>query len=360
MNLHIFNPEHDIALACNKKRFTAPHAAQELRMNLGWIPALWASDGDMVLVDDVAFAIKAASRFKNRKAEVLYVTDAEIRNVRFDTVIPWGWDQAIKTRLLDAEIDNEIIPEDNIMEHLRQLSNRKQTINALKYLRAGLESVTCGEACSVDSVSQVRDMVSSGANIVVKAPWSSSGRGVRYVENKISPSVHGFLKNTIREQGNVMVEPCYNKVRDFGMEFESMADGSVVYRGLSIFQTRNGAYSGNLIAHEEDKMELLSRYIEPQLIDEIRERTCRYFMELLKGYYQGPFGVDMMIVAKDDNESGFLLHPCVEINLRRTMGHVALDITPDIPVPHKLMHIDHEVNYILRVSPLENPFVKVL
>lgn len=360
MNLHVFNPEHDIALACNKRRFTAPHAAQELRMNLGWIPALWASDGDMILVDDVAYAIKAASRFKNKKAEVLYVTDSDIRNVKFDSVIPWGWDRAIKTRLLDAGIGNEIIPSDNVMEHLRRLSNREQTVNALRYLRDGLESVTCGEAYSVDSVSQVAEMVSSGAHVVVKAPWSSSGRGVRYVENRISPSVKGFLKNVICEQGNVMVEPYYNKVKDFGMEFESMADGSVVYRGLSLFQTRNGAYTGNLIAHEKDKQELLSRYIEPRLIDEIKERACLYFMELLKGYYQGPFGVDMMIVAKDDSESGFLLHPCVEINLRRTMGHVALDITPDISVTHKLMHIDHEVNYILRVSPLENPFVKVL
>lgn len=360
MNLHIFNPEHDIALACNKKRFTAPHAVQELRMNLGWIPALWASDGDMVLVDDVAFAIKAASRLKKKKAEVLYVTDTEIRGVKFDSVIPWGWDRAIKTRLLDAGVDNETIPSDVVLEHLRQLSNRQQTTNALKFLRVGFESVTCGEACPVDSMSQVAETVSSGAQIVVKAPWSSSGRGVRYVENRISPSVRGFISNVIHEQGNVMVEPYYNKVKDFGMEFEAMPDGSVVYRGLSLFQTRNGAYIGNLLAHENDKREMLSRYLDLQLLDEIRERACHYFRELLKGYYQGPFGVDMMIVAKDDNESGFLLHPCVEINLRRTMGHVALDITSDVPVPHSLMHIDHEVNYILRVSPLENPFVKVL
>ena len=35
----------------------------------------------------------------------------------------------------------------------------------------------------------------------------------------------------------------------------------------------------------------------------------------------------MMVVATDEKD-GFLLHPCVEINLRRTMGHVALSIPP--------------------------------
>jgi hypothetical protein len=54
--------------------------------------------------------------------------------------------------------------------------------------------------------------------------------------------------------------------------------------------------------------------------------------------YEGPFGIDMMVVANPDatsekslaadiEERQFLLHPCVEINLRRTMGHVALALT---------------------------------
>lgn len=360
MNLHIFNPEHDIALACNKRHFTPPHAAQELRMSLGWIPALWASDGDMVLVDDVAYAIKAAARFKEKKPEVLFVSDEDIRGVLFDSVMPWGWDNSIKTRLVDDGIPSEQLPSDNVIEHVRLLSSRIHTTDALKYLRCGLDDKTCGESISTDDVSVIEKLVYSGKHIVVKAPWSSSGRGVRYVEKEITPSVMGFLKNVIREQGRVMVEPYYNKVKDFGMEFEIMENGNVEYRGLSIFKTRNGAYTGNLIAHESEKQEMIFRYIEKHLFEEIKERICRYFGTLYNNYYNGPFGVDMMIISSADEDNGFKLHPCVEINLRRTMGHVALAITPNQPVPHRLMHIDHEVNYLLRTSPLENPFVKVI
>ena len=53
MKLHIFNPDHDLALAANQKIFTAPHAGRLLRGDLSFIPALWADDGDLVLVDDI-------------------------------------------------------------------------------------------------------------------------------------------------------------------------------------------------------------------------------------------------------------------------------------------------------------------
>lgn len=52
MNIHIFNPEHEMALAANVKRFTAPHAGRELRHDLGYLPMVWADEGDYILVDD--------------------------------------------------------------------------------------------------------------------------------------------------------------------------------------------------------------------------------------------------------------------------------------------------------------------
>lgn len=360
MDLHIFNPEHDMALACNRKRFTPPHVAQELRMNLGWIPSLWAADGDAVLVDDVDFAFKAASGFKGKKSKVHFVCCADIGGMMIDAVSPWGWDSAVKTRLIDAGVPSDIMPSDNIMEQIRLLSCRIQTRPVLSVLREGLEKVTCGEAFQVDNISKLDKILSDRGKIVVKAPWSSSGRGVRYIDGRFTRSVSGFIKNVIYEQGSVMVEPYYNKVKDFGMEFESLDDGSVVYRGLSLFRTRNGAYAGNLLASEDEKMEMLTRYIPFEILNEVRSRICMYFSGLLNGNYRGPFGVDMMVVAAGGVGDGFLLHPCVEINLRCTMGHVALSLTPALSVAHSLMHIDHEVNYRLRISPLENPFVKVI
>ncbi|MBR0523613.1 MAG: hypothetical protein IJK09_01515 [Prevotella sp.] len=150
MKLHIFNPEHDIALAYHRKHLTVPHAAQELRMNLGWIPALWAADGDAVLVDDIPYAVKAATKyFHKKKLEILFLNKEQLRNLPFDDICPWGWDITLKTMLQEQGVPENLLPNDQELQQIRLLSSRVQTTDALSFLRAGLEHVTCGESVYV-------------------------------------------------------------------------------------------------------------------------------------------------------------------------------------------------------------------
>ena len=160
----------------------------------------------------------------------------------------------------------------------------------------------------------------------------------------------GWVRHVIEKQGSVMVEPYYNKVRDFGMEFVSDGKGLVSYVGLSLFQTSNGAYTGNILAFEEEKEHMISRYISVDLLKSVQQKTCAMMGLLLKGRYAGAFGIDMMVVRRDDGD-GFLLHPCVEINLRRTMGHVAISLTEHCSGLPKLMRIEYNSNvYKIRIT----------
>ena len=104
---------------------------------------------------------------------------------------------------------------------------------------------------------------------------------------------------------------------------------------------------------------MLSRYVPAILLEKIIERVITNAPRLFEGHYSGPFGVDMMIVAREDG-NGFLLHPCVEINMRRTMGHVALSLTPPPLAPKQLMRIIHDVNYRLKINDLGNNFIQTL
>ena len=71
------------------------------------------------------------------------------------------------------------------------------------------------------------------------------------------------------------------------------------------------------------------------------------------GDYRGPFGIDMMVVRSEECESVWL-HPCVEINLRRTMGHVALALEPKINM-QKVMRIAYDgKHYQLMIEDLTN------
>ena len=320
--LYVFNPEHDLALASNLANFTAPHAGRKLRSDLGYLPALWATADDYILVENVEQARKAYGRLRARVGggQRQFVDKNQLRRLEITGVTPWGWDAALRSFLLRYGVD--AVPDDETIDSIRNLSHRRYAVEVLGQLQ---QLGTIGTSVEVHSLEDVRLFLSEQNNVVMKAPWSSSGRGIRFVNGTLDVNHERWIDNVINRQGSVIVEPYYNKVKDMGMEFESDGAGTVRYIGLSLFQTKNGAYTGNILASEEDKLEMISRYVPISLLVEIKERLCGLTAKLFKGRYRGPFGVDMMVVATPDR-TNFLLHPCVEINVRRTMGHVALDI----------------------------------
>ena len=339
MTLHLFNPEHDLALAANLSNFTAPHAGRQLRADIGYIPALWATEGDRVLVENVEDAERRFLLLTHRPFHG-FIEKEQIRKEPITRVSVWGWDLAIRAFLRRQGVEERLMPNEEQMATIRELSSRRYAIMLLSQLR---EPGTVGEAVMVSTTAEVERQLDVYGHIVVKAPWSSSGRGVRFMAGTISSHDAGWVRNVIDRQGAVMVEPYYHKVRDFGMEFESDGEGRVTYLGLSLFQTSGGAYTGNILAGEDEKQDMISRYIPMDLLNTIQEKICAWTGALFEGKYQGPFGVDMMVVTRDDEE-GFLLQPCVEINLRRTMGHVALSLTPFMEGLPKTMCVDYENN----------------
>lgn len=360
MKLHIFNPEHDIALASNLANFTAPHAGRQLRENLGFLPALWAADGDAVLVDDVASAERlwnvtdkklknvTIKQLKNRsQKEVTFITGKQPMDFRQLTAVDvWGWDRALKASLQRKGVDASLLPSDDYIERVRQLSHRRTAAQLLPRLR---QEGTVGEAFECSTIDDVNLLLNNHGHVVVKAPWSSSGRGVRFVEaDNLQPNIGSWLHNLLLRQGSVMVEPYYHKVKDFAMEFSADGKGHIRYEGLSLFHTANGAYVGNILATEQTKRDMLSRYVSLSLIDSIREAIIDY-LDLED--YCGPLGIDMMVVRENDR---LLLHPCVEINLRRTMGHVALTLSPVDDGICRVMRITYSNTYKLSLRKLRD------
>ena len=346
MKLLVFNPEHDLALAANLSNFTAPHAGRQLRADLGFIPAIWAGNDDYILVDDVK---QAEFAYGQLCAELgfgpkQFVDKTQLCHLYINKVEPWGWDLALRSFLLRYGVN--AVPTEYEIAAIRDLSHRRQTGKLLSELQMEGVIGVSKEAFSVDDVKQLQNFYQ---HIVVKAPWSSSGRGVRFVEDTIDNYQERWISNVIDKQGSVMVEPYYNKVMDFGMEFESNGEGHVSYLGLSLFHTVNGAYTGNLIATEKDKRECLSNYLSDVLVDCVKKKICDCLGAILRGKYKGPFGVDMMIVSIADS-CRFLLHPCVEINLRRTMGHVALAVPP----------FSDGCKYVMEITKREDNFNVIL
>lgn len=352
MTVHIFNPEHDLALAANLSNFTAPHAGRQLRHDLGFLPALWAGTDDVVLTDDAEQAERMMRKVAIAARKQLglrvgctpqWVSAAKPSDTlcRAESVSPWGWDAALVARLRRLGVADACLPDDGWLSDLRDLSHRRTAARLLPLLGECGDTIVRTAPTECHTQEEVDEALQRYGRAVVKAPWSSSGRGIRFVgPDRLPQAFGGWLRHVLAQQGSVMVEPYYNKVKDFGMEFTAQADGTLVYDGLSLFHTQNGAYTGNILATEAAKRDMMSRYVSPDLLDKVKESICRCLPPLLQGRYQGPLGVDMMVCAGPVSSETFLLHPCVEVNLRRTMGHVALALTP----------ADDDVTGVMRIA----------
>lgn len=356
MTLHIFNPEHDLALASNLTNFTAPHAARNLRAGLGYLPALWAGRGDYILVEDADYAEKAYKRLlgKDRRhpGEVVFIEAAALDSIPINNIEPWGWDPTLRNFLIRHGVDSRLMPTLEEIDTIRTLSHRSLAKELLDDLRK--IPGTTGNAHICQTTEEIEAWISQYGQVVVKAPWSSSGRGIRFISTMEDAHIQGWIKNMLKAQGCLLVEPYLKKVKDFGIEFFSDGEGGIQYCGLSLFNTVNGAYSGNILATEKAKYEMFRHYDEEWMTGQIRavvSRVQNFLGPRLKHAYRGPFGIDLMLVTSDERQ-GFLLDPCVEINLRRTMGHVALSLAPDDDDIKRVMRITTNDNYQLKIRPL--------
>lgn len=351
MTLYIFNPEHDIALASGLSHFTAPRAGRQLRHDLGFLPMAWARQGDAVLVDDIGVANEAARRL-GLSMEGEWVTTETARPLLASqgghmAIKPWGWDAALVTELRRMDCADDALPNDRQIAQIRHCSHRQW---AEDHLLRPLRRIgqTTGQAWPADRVEDVEKAVARLKKVVVKAPWSSSGRGVRTIsEGQLTAGLRGWMAHVIAQQGCIMVEPFYNKLFDTGMEFTTDGNGGVRYEGASLFDTVNGAYTGNRIDSEQAKEQFLFRYI-PQALWQVVKTTLQDLLsDELAHFYRGMLGVDMMVVETGE---GPRLHPCVELNLRTTMGHVALQLHRRMGLRRQSMNIHFDGHYHISID----------
>ena len=102
------------------------------------------------------------------------------------------------------------------------------------------------------------------------------------------------------------------------MLFECHHEG-IDFIGYSHFESRNGAYSKNILVSNEDIENMITGYIPRDTLIAIRKELTNILNDTLVGHYEGFLGVDQIISQADSPT--FI--PVSEINLRMTMGLIA-------------------------------------
>ncbi len=310
--LHLFNPDNDLALAANLANYTPPPAASRLRRAGEALPLWYGADGD-------TFASTGTDARWLDAMRGAFGMDVDVFPGRAEKYIPtpWGWSPAARTDFLNMGFEADALPSDAQLKAMRDLSHRRTAtaIHALlpqQYLTAA--------AVEVHSFAELQTVMKEWPEAVVKLPWSSSGRGTLGISRGELPARRAAIEGSIRRQGSAMVEPKLPKGIDFAMLFD-MCDGNASYRGLSLFDADiSNGYAGNNIMPQTDMEAQIAAATGSEALCAVRTAMTTALPAVISDKYCGPVGVDFFTVP----ETGRIA--LAEMNLRRTMGRLCLDI----------------------------------
>lgn len=363
--IHLFNPETDYALATDSENYTPPMSILNMKRSLALLPSLYCASRDLILIPENMHELLSRNiPFQElMAAKILQPVDptyfAQLINdfPRTMSFRPWGWNKTLRKWCLSLGIKEERLPSESEINIIRTLSHRSQTVSFLNNMKDVRNSEIRTPVEFTDTSSALQFWKDEG-EVFFKAPWSSSGRGLLFTRDLQYRHIEPWLRGIIHSQGSVMGEPAYPKKIDFASEWECVG-GKALFLGVSTFYTSpRGKYQANIVRAQEEIVEFLlsntNVHLKGNNLAVIIERQ-RMLLELyMAPYYSGPVGIDMMLTASGN------IHPCVEINVRNTMGRAAIDmynrlISPDISEREKV-YLDKITNggFISPISIVEN------
>ena len=323
MKLYLFNPDSDLALANNEANYIAPASARRMAQDMALLP-IWYAAPDSAVLAPSAYNADFLRRMRELFGlRVQLATEPELPDYAEASIVPWGWNPSIRKYLLKRGVNEDKLPSPRLLADYRSLSSRIQAVEMTRRMTGRYPGYTCGEHTLVNNIEDCERIVNTMHACLLKVPWSGSGKGLNWCLHGFTKPVSNWCERILREQGCLTAEPICNKVEDFALEFYSDGCGGVRFAGCSMFSTNeHGAYTGNLLASDGQIEEIIARYLPLEKLERIRE-ALRTELASVYGYtYTGYLGVDMMI-CRQDKENKYLVHPCVEINMRMNMGVVA-------------------------------------
>ena len=364
LEVYLFNPDNDLALANGDENYMSPFSARKMADDLSLLPLWYASPRAMVLSNE---AVDEAwiQQIKNTFGlSVQVIKEDEVAAHSSLKLCPWGWNATLIKHARLLGFADEFLPCKEQMGALRELSHRSLAVLLLRELT--LLPPFCGSSEELTSDEAVREFVERYSRVLLKAPWSGSGKGLRPGKGEYTAHIQGWSNRVIKSQRCVVGEPLMDKVNDFAMEFYCDDSGWVHFAGYSFFETDvRGAYKGNLLASDEVVEERLTEFVDAADLHFLRRQLEEKLSRLLDNKFRGYLGVDMMI-CRFPEYPVYRIHPCVEVNLRMNMGIFSRLFHDHFMVPAKTGHFlveyfhdssllweDHErkkVDYPLRIK----------
>ena len=328
-----FNPTCELAVANGSFSYMPPRLLREFESDCSILPFVFGKSSDFVLTEKIP-----------SKEFILKLTDAGFEMPEFcylkelisgktetiGSIYPWGWSPAAHFYL--RELKEKCSPEFRESpvyswkdEH-KALFERITSLHFLTdFLKQNPTEFFVGQeliGTKANSIEEIEELIKKHIPLVLKAPMSSSGRGIQIIRKPIlNTSNKQWISGILNQQKYLIAEPFLDKVLDFSFQFKISSD-EPKYLGYSVFETNsNGQYQSTLI-HPE-----INQAINSEMETKIGA-TALMLKEALKDsvyakMHRGFLGIDAMIYREKE---GLKIQPCIEINSRMNMGILTTQI----------------------------------
>ena len=341
-NLYFFNPTCEMSIANGTVSFQPNRFLQQFETDLGLLPAFLAKPSDWLLLTRIpsdefienmkveGFEMPEFKRIDKVLAEESYAENS------FNEIRPWGWSPVFlhQTRSI-IPFCSDVFQQNEgrfLCRNDRYFYSRKFALDVLTELvqNSSNMSLISEQQLPIQcfKVEEAEAAHQKNKQSVLKAPWSSSGRGLSMLRlADFNGSIRNWARGVIKSQGYIMCEPLLKKIVDFSFQFK-IENGEIQYLGTTFFQTdEKGQYNGHYL-HVND-IPINSEFMTFILNNErqISEQLMLELSNKLRGKYTGYFGVDAMLVEIDRE---LKIQPCLEINLRYNMGILAMKLAEKV------------------------------
>lgn len=339
-DIFYFNPTCEFAIANGSPNWQPNKLLQKMEDDMSSLPLFFGKKDDYVLVKHLPSYdfISTLNQLGVESPKFILKAEAfnnsEFVNLSKNRLLPWGWSPAMHKLFSPLKVScskefKQSVVADWKPEH-RELTSRKFAAEILFQLLPRISSeIIIPESHLPKICTSQTDFemaIKQWGEIMVKAPWSSSGRGLQPItKTPVHPKVWEKVLGIIKEQGYAIAEPYLKKEFDFSFQFE-IKQGKVQFLGISNFSTnKKGQYEGNFLNGLPSTFEKRIPEFTETAIKEILQPLSETIQNSkLTDFYDGVFGVDTLIYSDHNNK--LKINPCLEINLRHTMGLLSLKL----------------------------------
>ena len=325
--VHWFNPNAELQVAAVRRgeRFFPKKMSAAMEEDCEMVMLAWCRRDDMVLMrkppsnEHLAYLKQAGFHLPEIMRAGTRI-DRKLGGLR-----PWAWSPDASAALRgNAGHVSPSVPW-QWREALPELWFSKEIgVRLMELLDISERAVICRDPDA--AMAEVRRLLEQG-RVLIKGAFGCAGRDHLRVDAGEETTAREWLERVLADHGSVVVERWRERVLDFSTLYE-MEAGKVDLIGMTLMENdERGRFLGSRVAPKwgsllDDEISTFL-YREARVMEWVQEKIPAALAELLPGYV-GPLGVDAMVFRNADCSLDW--SPVVELNVRMTMGRVALEL----------------------------------